>query len=87
MYWWHLINLSDDKMLTKIFKAQRNNPVKDDWTTQIEKDKLELNINLHDEDINGMSKYKFKKFLKEKIKTATLAYLNQLKKKKSKFIQ
>ena len=73
--------------LNKFYKARRINPVKDDWTTQIEKDKLELNINLDDEDIKGMSKYKFKKFLKGKIKTATLAYLNQLKKKKSKFLQ
>ena len=81
MYWWQLVNTNEDEMLSKFYNAQRNNPVKDDWTTQIDKYKLELNINLNDEDIKGISRYKFKKYLKTKIKMATLAYLNKLKKK------
>ena len=50
---------------------------------------MELDIKLNDSDIKGLSKYKFKKLLKEKIKTAALAYLNKLKNKhkKSHFIQ
>ena len=77
MYWWQLVNTNEDEMLSKFYNAQRNNPVKDDWTTQIDKDKLELNINLNDEDIKGISRYKFKNYLKTKIKMATLAYLNK----------
>ena len=81
MYWWSLVRLSEDKMLSKFYYAQKNNPVKDDWINQVDKDKKELNINLNDNDIKRMSKYMFKKFLKEKIKSATLKYLNELKKK------
>ena len=84
MYWWHLVNLSEDKMLYKFYQAQRNNPVKDDWTTQIDKDKEELNINLSDSDIKEMSKFNFKKLIKEKIKISTMDHLNQLKESHSK---
>ena len=52
--------------------------------TQIEKDKIELDIDLNDEDIKRISKYKFKKYLKKKIQTAALAYLNKLKMKHKK---
>ena len=47
---------------------KENIPVKDNWRTLIGKDKLELNINLNDEDIKVISKHKVKKFLKTKIK-------------------
>ena len=84
MYWWHLVNLSEDKMLSKFYNVQKVNPVKDDLTTQIDQDKIELDIDLNDEDIKRISKYKFKKYLKKKIQTAALAYLNKLKMKHKK---
>ena len=84
MYWWHLANISDDKMLSKFYYAQKNMPVKDDWTIQVDKDKEELDINLSDTDIKKMKKYKFKLLLKKKINIAALNYLNKLKAKHTK---
>ena len=67
MYWWHLVKQDKNKLISKFYTAQKNIPVKGDRTLQVEKDKVELNINLNDEDLLKMSKRKFKKFVKQKI--------------------
>ena len=59
MYWFHLVKIGEDKMLHKFYKAQQNIPVKKDWTSQVEQDKKDLDINFSDDDIKQMSKYKF----------------------------
>ena len=51
-------------------------PVKNDWTLQIEKDKTDIDLSLTDEEVQSLSKGKFKKLLKEKINVAALNFLN-----------
>ena len=42
MYWWHLVNLSKDELLNKVYKAQKMSPNKGDWVEQLEKDEKNL---------------------------------------------
>ena len=84
MYWWHIQNLDESKMLNKFLIAQKNNPVKNDWILQVEKDKKELQINVCDEKLLKMSKGVFKNYIKKKVKSAALEHLTKLKSKHTK---
>ena len=55
-----------------------------DWFKLIEADKLELGITLTDEEIKGVSKNVFKTFVKKRVKSNHLKYLNHIKKMHSK---
>lgn len=35
MYWWHLIHKDKNSMLYKVYKAQKDNPVKGDWVQSL----------------------------------------------------
>ena len=76
--------LNEEKMLHKFLKAQQNNPVKNDWILQVIKDKEELQIDISDKELLKMSKNVYKKYIRKKIKNATLRYLNMLKGKHNK---
>ena len=84
MYWWHLENLNEGKMLHKFLSAQKNKPVKNDWILQVEKDKQELRIDATDEELLKMSKGVFKNYIRKKVKNAALEHLNKLKRKHTK---
>ena len=64
--------------MNKFYNLQKQCPVKNDWTLQIEEDKKEINMSYSDDDIKTVSKNKFKRVLKEKISAAALKYLNKL---------
>ena len=63
MYWRHIINSNSDGLLLKFYKIQKACPVRNDWVSQIEMDKTEINLQLTDEEVIGLSKWKFKKLL------------------------
>ena len=62
MYWWHIEKLREEKMLSKFLKAQKNNPVRNDWILQVTKDKEEFNIDIDDTELKKMSKNVYKKY-------------------------
>ena len=64
-------------LLLKFYNLQKQCPVRNDWTLQIEKDKAEIDLLLSDNEVMVMSKRKFKNLVKEKIDTAALSYLNE----------
>ena len=86
MYWWHLVNTKEDSMLHKFYNAQKLNPVKGDWVNDLDKDKIEFEIEYDDEEFKGMFKTKntFKRFLRKKGTQIAEKYLKQLKAKHSK---
>ena len=82
MYWWHIVsNQDENSLLSKVYKAQKNNASHKDWVLLIEKDKQDLGININDEDLklNYKKKEKFKVLVKRKSEIKAFEYLNKLK--------
>ena len=69
-------------MLRKVYEAQKQESKKGDFVALTKKDKEEMDIILSDNDIQQLSKRKFKKLVKEKTKIGALRYLNKKKFKK-----
>ena len=74
-----LLNIDDDKMLSKFFKTQLEHPTKRDWTESIKKDMSDLKINLSFSEIKSKSSLSFKNMVKIKVKEFALDLLNMKK--------
>ena len=66
-------------MIYKVFEATLNEPIKNDFVNTCKRYLEDLNINLSFEEIRNLSKWKFKKIIKEKIEIAAFKYLIELK--------
>ena len=76
MFWRHIVSNDTSSLLFKFYNIQKSCRVKNDWVVQIEKDKNEIGLSLSDEDVATMSKWRFKKLLRQKIRDAALQHLN-----------
>ena len=72
--------------LSTVFNVQRKFPSKkkDDWVSEIKGDLKKCNINFSDEEIKTMSKYTFKRIIREAIDLKVMSYLIELQGKHSK---
>ena len=84
MYLWTILQKNEDELVSKVFKAQKLFPVKDDFVNQIIEDKEEIGLLLTESEIKFMKKTKFKNLVKEKIRVSAHSYLLQKKEKLSK---
>ena len=55
-----------------------------DWAALVEHDKKQLGINMSNEEIQGVSKEVFKRYVTKKVKANFPIYLNEMKNKHSK---
>ena len=78
MFLHYILSQNEESLMKKFFNAQLENSTKTDWTSQIEHDLKELDINLGIEDIQNISKNKFKNHIKKKVEVAALKYLKSL---------
>ena len=67
-----------------LFKTQWKYPVKDDWTTTVQKDLKDLDIGLDLDEIKQKSDFSFKRLVKMKTKEYALDFLMKIKEKHSK---
>ena len=81
---YYILKLDKKELLSKFYHSQKLNPSKNDWTTRVKRDMEILSINLTDEQIASVSKFKFKKMIKEKARQAAFEYLMDIKKSHSK---
>ena len=84
LYWKHLISINKERLISKVYNAQKYSPAKGDWSFSLNNDKEQFGINNSEEEIRRMSKYKFKKIVKTKMKELAKKYLLKLKNKHSK---
>jgi hypothetical protein len=84
MYLQYLLKQKEDSLLYKVFKAQMENPSKDDWTTQVEKDLDEIDLNISMESMKMMTKEEFSKKVRSAVNKAALKFLTIEKRKRSK---
>ena len=84
MYLQSLLKRNEEKMISKFFKTQLNNPVKGYWTETVIADLEEFKISENFESIKSKSKKAFKNFVKKKVKEVALEKLLEVKSKHSK---
>ena len=84
MYLWHILTRNKDELIYRIYQTQKICSSMGDWVRIIESDKKELNINMTDEEIQGVPKETFKTFVKNKAKINFIKHLNTLKAQHSK---
>ena len=89
MYLWHVLHRDKTELINRIYLTQKNQNNIGDWTRLVEADKSELEINLTDQEIQGVTKNVFKNYVKRKVIICHLRHLEQLKRKhsKSKYLQ
>ena len=83
-YLHYLANLNKNEMLSKVFIAQWNYPVKDDWTLTAKENLKDFSMDFSLKDLQSISQYSFKRMVKVKTKEYALDYLLDLKSKHSK---
>ena len=84
MYLWHVLSRDRTELISRIYQTQNNQNCTGDWVRLVEADKIELGIDLTDQEIQGVSKNVFKRYVKKKVEISHLRFLDQLKKKHSK---
>ena len=67
MYLWHILSRDKTELIRRVYETQKISSNAGDWIRLIEADKIELNITMSDEEIQGASKDMFKTFVKEKV--------------------
>ena len=75
---WYILQQEPNSLLNKFFSAQLANPKNGDWVLTVKNDLVDLQIDLNFDDIQRLSKSKFKNIIKEKTKLSALQYLSQL---------
>ena len=71
-------------MVNEIYSAQKASPTEGDFCKLVEADKIEINLQIQDEEISQMNETKFKNTIKFKIKEAALKRLLEIKSNHSK---
>ena len=84
LYWWNILHVDESEMIYKVYRAQKLSPVFGDWIQLLDKDKQQFGILVTDEDIQSISLFKFKQFIKKKGKELMVEYLLSLQQKHSK---
>ena len=83
LYYWHILQRKKDELISRFYSAQKYSPSDGDWVNQIEKDKADIELELSEAEIKSMSKYRFKKLVKQKVERLAILNLEARKKQKS----
>ena len=67
-------------MLYKVYLAQQLNRSKGHWVEQLDKGKVELNLQSTDEEIQSYSQEQFKRIVKTRIEKCEIKHLIELRK-------
>ena len=77
MFLYYILKEDENSLISKVFYAQLANPVKNDWAMTCKDDLDDLQISLDFEEIKNLSKYSFKKIVKEKISQSAFKALTE----------
>ena len=84
MYWWNIIHVKNTDILPRVYSVQKVSTIQGDWVKLLETDKKLFKITLSDEEMQKVSKFKIKNYLKKASQELTLQYIEGLKEKHSK---
>ena len=78
MYLWHVLHRDTSELISKVYEIQKCQTVRGDWARIMSEEKAKFGISETDEMIAKMSKQKFRKMIKTKVKMHTVQYLKIL---------
>ena len=78
MYLWQVLHRDTDELTWKVYQAQKVKPNRGDWWQLLQTERENLNIHLSDEEIQKMSREKFKSIVEKNIQIEGLRYLSGL---------
>ena len=84
MFLHYILNQNENSLILKFFEAQKQNPVKGDWSEQIKSDIKEINLQLTFDEIKILSQESFRLKVRRAIDTAAFKWLMDEKESKSK---
>ena len=84
MFYWNILQKSDDELIKQVLYCQRLSPVKNDWCLEIDENLKFCNINLTEDEIGKMKKQQFKILVNSNIREVAREYLISLKSQHSK---
>ena len=86
MYYWSILRKSNEELVKQFFDVQKDFASKNDWVLQVENDLKTMNIEKTEKEIQKMTKYSFKKLIKNNLnRIAKDSLLNdQIEERKSK---
>ena len=67
MYLWTILKQKDDQLIRKTYNAQQLKTTKGDWYEMVQGEKRKFSINLTDQEISQISRYKFKKIVDKNV--------------------
>ena len=83
-YLQYLLKLPKSEMLSNIFYCQLYDKNPNDWSEQVKKDLVELNLTTNLKNIENMSQFRWKNMVKKKVKVFELEKLLEIKHMKNK---
>ena len=84
MFLWHLLHRDGEEVINKVYTIQKCHENKGDWAKIVNEERIKYCIIETNEEICKMSKTKFRKIVKKKIKLHATKYLDDLAKPHSK---
>ena len=72
---YYILNEDTDSMISQVYHTMKEDSKKGDYISLINKDKLDLGINLTDSEIKDLPKSSWKRYIKETVTSASLLYL------------
>ena len=76
MYLWNILQRDGKELLKKVYLAQQVVQTKHDWAELVTMDKLDMEIDLTDEEISKMKESKFKNIVDKAVAKKALQHLN-----------
>ena len=67
MYLYNILSKSNDAMIRKVYECQKLKPVTRDWYLTILEERKKYDIQISDEDIQQMSRTKFRLLVSESV--------------------
>ena len=85
MYWHNIIRRHKKELISQVYHAMKNNPMKGDWIHLVESDLQKINMKLeHENQVAQLKKETFKKIIKAKIIEVSFEKMEKLKQSHSK---
>ena len=66
VYLHQIVSVSENKIIHKVYSAQKNNPVKGDWVLKVGDDMAKIGLNIEENKIKSQSKAEYKKIVDDK---------------------
>ena len=83
-YLHNILTRNENEVVSRVYFAQKAKPLQGDFVKLVESDLQLINLQYNESFFKSMSKNKFKKFIKLKIRNAAFQYLNNERDKKEK---